>query len=93
MARKTHLLDRLMTAAELPSENTQLLPFAELVWDKRVIIENHKGIVQYCKDVISVKVKNGAICVCGRGLTLAHMSRERIVIVGCIDAIKLERGM
>lgn len=68
----------------------------ELFGDQRVLIENHCGVLEYCEDVIRVKVKSGQICVSGCGMNLALMSHERLIICGRIDSVHLisrrERG-
>lgn len=78
-------------AAEGWEEPMPTLPVLELAGDCRVLIENHRGIVQYSPEQIGVQVKYGRLLVCGCGLHLACMTRERLVISGRIDCIRLER--
>ena len=67
------------------------IPLVELAGDGRVLIENHKGVVEYGTEKISVKVQFGILCVCGTNMELAKMSREQLVICGKINSIIIQR--
>lgn len=54
----------------------------EITGNKRVLIEQHKGIGSYSKDEIRVHIHDGCICVNGNQLKLEYISREMIVISG-----------
>lgn len=82
-------LERL--TAERWEETMPGLPIVELAGDSRVLIENHRGIVQYSQEQIGVRVKYGKLLVCGCSLHLSCMTRERLVIHGRIKEIHLER--
>lgn len=68
------------------------MPLVEIAGEKRVLIENHKGVTEYDADRICIRVKFGQICVCGGNLTLAQMTGACLVICGRIDSITLLRG-
>lgn len=68
------------------------MPLVEIAGEKRVLIENHKGVTEYDADRICVRVNFGQICVCGEHLTLAQMTGACLVICGRIDSITLLRG-
>lgn len=87
-------MQRLADGADLPLEPLPGLPIAELAGDRRLLIENHRGVTEYSRERISVKVKYGQLRVCGCGLELARMSKEQLVIRGRIDSVNLiRRGM
>ena len=92
MKQPKGLVEKLMHAAELHNEPLPGVPLLELSGTRRVLIENHGGVTQYTQQEICIKVRYGLICVCGTGLELACMSKERLVITGCIDAIRLMKG-
>ena len=77
--------DSSFDAAALPG-----LSLVEICGSKRVLIENHRGIVSYECNEIRVNVKDGHICVAGEGLMISKMSKERLVIVGKIHCVKLQ---
>lgn len=91
MKEKMHWLDRLSEAADLTGENPPGQPIIEVAGDRRVLIERHKGVVQYGSDKICVKVKFGTVCVCGSCLELARMTKEQLVISGRVDSVTLCR--
>ena len=84
--------ERIMTVADLGSEPIPGAPLLELNGAGRLLIENHSGVTQYSEQEICVKVSYGLISVCGSCLSLACMSKERLVITGSIDAVHLLKG-
>ena len=76
---------------DLGSETMPGMVVAELAGDRRVLIEGHRGVTEYCRERITVKVSYGWLCVTGCGLELRQMSREQLVICGRIDSIQLRR--
>ena len=92
MGKNGRILDRLIMAAELPAESTGGDPITEIISNKRVVIERHKGIIGYSHNSICVHVTFGVIQVYGSSLSLAQMTKERLVITGRIDSIVLCKG-
>lgn len=68
------------------------IPLVEISDDRRVLIEHHRGVVTYGSCEICVRVRYGIISVIGTGLNLARMTRDQLVICGCIDAVRLLRS-
>lgn len=66
-------------------------PLVELLDDRRLLIENHGGVAAYGEQEICVKVCFGVISVCGSGLKLIEIAKDRLVIVGCIRAVLIKR--
>lgn len=67
-------------------------PLVEICDNKRVLIENHRGIVCYGVSEIIVNVKNGSICVLGNHLCLARMNKTKLVICGEIHSVCVQKG-
>ncbi len=82
---------RLAQNADLTEEALPLQPIVELAGTDRALIENHMGIASYSRDCVAVKVKYGFVHVCGSCLEIRRMSRERLVIRGRIDSVRLQR--
>lgn len=61
----------------------------EICGSKRVLIENHRGIVSYGCNEIQVKGRCGHICIAGENLMISKMSREKLVIMGKIHGVTL----
>ena len=76
----------------LEGESLPGMTVAELAGDRRVLVEGHKGVTEYCSTRVTVKVGYGELSVSGCGLELRQMSKVHLVICGCIDAIELRRN-
>lgn len=86
-----HFMERVTAAADLPDEPIPGQPLVEIAGEHRVLIERHRGVTEYGRQRICVKVKYGTVCVSGQGLELAQMTREQLIISGRIECVKLER--
>ena len=82
------VIDNVSFAGDLPSRRS----LVELIEDSRVLIENHNGIASYNKKSIHVKASFGIVAVSGEGMELASMTKNQLVICGCISGITLYRG-
>ena len=80
-----------MDRLDLPEEPIPVQPLVEIAGQGRVLIEHHCGVTEYRREAICVKVKFGHIRVEGRGLELSRMTRQQLIICGCIDSVRLER--
>lgn len=80
-----------LLAGDLPGEPLPGQSLLELTGDRQVLIENHRGVTQYSRERIGVKVNYGELLVCGRGLELARMSQGQLVVSGAVDSIQLCR--
>ena len=76
----------------LEGESLPGMTVAELAGDRRVLVEGHKGVTEYCPTRVTVKVGYGELSVSGCGLELRQMSKVQLVICGRIDAIELRRN-
>ncbi len=88
MDRK-HLLEKVMHAVDLDTEPVPGKTLVEIVDNRSVLIENHCGVMGYCKQHITVKTKQGCICVSGSNLVLTKMSKELLRICGTIQNVEL----
>lgn len=88
---KRNWMQKLADGADLSAEPLPGLPIIEVAGECRVLIERHGGVTEYSRERICVKVRYGAVCVCGCGLELTRMTREQLVISGRIDCIQLQR--
>lgn len=81
--------EKIVRQMELSPEPVPGLPLVEISGQRRVLIENHRGVSGYGPEQIRIRVKFGEISVRGCGLELARMSREQLVITGRIDFVSL----
>lgn len=84
---------RLMAeAADVPQELLPGTPLIEITGNQRVLIENHLGVTEYQRDMIRVRVRSGAVVVCGCRLNITRMAKRQLVIAGEVQRVELERG-
>lgn len=86
---KITLLDRWRT---LVRESTPVFdgrPRVDLQGDRRVVIENHRGMVEYSDTCMRVAVRGGVVKVTGLKLELQIMNHDELVIGGIIAAVEL----
>ena len=76
---------------DLPGESLPGQVLIEITDDSRVLIEHHRGIQEYSTERIGVNVKFGVVQVCGHCLELRCMTREQLVITGCVKTVCLCR--
>lgn len=82
---------RFATDPELPGELLPGQSLVELAGDNRILIENHRGVIEYSRCRIGIAMHTGRILVCGQGLELARMTRDQLVIIGQVEHIHLLR--
>ena len=92
MDGEKRLSERLAGATDLHDTPIPGVPMIEIAGDGRVLLENHKGVTEYSKTRICVKVKFGQVCICGQGLRLAKMTKSQLIICGKIESVELFRG-
>lgn len=66
-----------------------VLPLIEIYGQRRILIENHFGVVCYGCHEVQIKVRFGVVRVCGDGLHLNKMSKDQLIITGTIDRVDL----
>lgn len=86
---KDNWMVRFTEELDLPGEPVQ--PLVEIIGDCRCLIENHRGVTQYGREKICVKVKFGQIAVQGCGLEIARMSKAQLIISGRIEGVTMQR--
>lgn len=91
MVQRKHWAQRITEAADLQGEVMPGMPLVEIAGEQRVLIECHRGVTEYSPNRICVKVSYGQVCVCGCGLELSVMTKERLVISGRIESVQLIR--
>jgi sporulation protein YqfC len=89
--QRENWFQRLADEVDTYSEPLPSLPILELAGDRRLLIENHQGVITYDKENVIIKVQYGTVTVSGGNLEIMHMSKEQVVICGEIANISLHR--
>lgn len=80
-------LDRIL---EIPQELSTNNPKVTVLGFEQVLVENHKGILEYQDYFIRLNTHIGIININGFNLRLEEMSTDDIIIIGKIDSIDFE---
>ncbi len=72
---------------EIPGEVALDLPKIILVGNVHVVIENHRGIVEYTTESVRVLVPAGEVAVRGRELVLRNILPDELCIEGQIESL------
>ena len=76
---------------ELPSEVAMDLPKITLA-GQMLLVENHKGIIEYSREKIRLRVGGGWLEISGQGMVLKALRNEELAIGGKIEKLLLETG-
>ncbi len=92
MAQKGYWAQRIADHADLCGESVPGVPIVEIAGDHRVLIERHRGVIEYGPQCIRIRVPYGILCVSGCGMELTRMTAQQLIISGKIDGISIDRG-
>jgi sporulation protein YqfC len=73
---------------ELPKDILLDLPRLTLLGNLRLVIENHRGLIQYEPHQIRVCLEKGELVVQGVSLSIALISQEEIIIEGRLQGLE-----
>lgn len=91
MTKKGHWVQRIADGADLYGEPLPGIPIVEIAGDRRVLIERHRGVIEYGEQRIRVRVSYGIICITGSCLELTQMTKQQLIVSGQIDCVQLQR--
>lgn len=74
---------------DLPVSAVLNLPRIEISGDMNVLIEHHKGIIDFDEDSIVIGAKNMNIKITGSDLELSSMNKNEIELKGKITGVEL----
>ncbi len=81
---------RLSQAFDLPQDVSLDLPRILLVGRLQLVVENHRGLIDYTPERITVGVPRGQLAVWGRDLVIGSISPEELSVTGQIDGVRFE---
>lgn len=87
MERKGSLLERTSELLDIPRDIFTGLPRIELLGDREVRMECHKGILSYGSEEIHISGGKLVVRVRGRELELRAMDPVRLLITGQIESV------
>ncbi|MDD2201623.1 MAG: YabP/YqfC family sporulation protein [Firmicutes bacterium] len=87
-ARSTRIAERVSDVLGVPRDVALDLPRLSLEGNVRLVLENHKGIIEFSADRLRVQTTAGQVSIVGRRLVLRGINRERIVVEGRFDNLE-----
>ena len=75
---------------------TQPIPghsIVEILGDSRVLVERHSGVTSFSEVAVCIKTSYGNVHVSGNALKITCVSKEQLVIVGCIESVSIIRSV
>ncbi len=63
-------------------------PYLELYGNREVVLDGCLGVYEYGDTFIKLRLKSGAVTVCGDGLEMIFFEGERIDIKGIITSVE-----
>lgn len=86
--RDKHILGDTAELFDLPPDLLLGLPHVEVMGNRQFYMENHRGILSYSEEEISVSAEGLIIRIFGTGLELVSMRADALRIRGCIDRVE-----
>ena len=83
-------IDDLVERFDLPAETAAGAPKITVTGASRVVIENHRGLLEYSGTLIEAGAGRFHVRVRGEGLLLRAMDSEVLIISGTIFGVDLE---
>jgi sporulation protein YqfC len=91
MAQKGYWTHRITDHADLCGESVPGVPIVELAGDHRLLVERHRGVIEYDPQCIRIRVAYGILCVSGSNMELTRMTAQQLIISGRINGISIDR--
>lgn len=88
MVRKESILEKTSEILDIPSDILTGFPRIELLGDREMRMENHKGILAYGSEEIHISGGKLVVRVRGSGLELRAMDPAQLLITGHIDGVE-----
>lgn len=76
-------------ALELPIDIMMDLPKLTIIGNMEAVLLNHKGIIEYTKEIIRINTKSGVFKIVGEDLEIKTILSEEIIIAGLIRNVEI----
>jgi sporulation protein YqfC len=87
--RKGHL-QTLAGILEIPQDIILDMPRITMLGNKQLLVENHKGIIEYTTSLVRIKLNQAELTISGSNLVLGNLQTEQILVEGMIAGVKYE---
>lgn len=81
-------IQRLAGLLELPQDIFLDLPRLTILGNIQMLVENHKGIIEYTPILVRIRLKQGELIIGGSDLVLSNLQAEQILVEGTVSEIR-----
>lgn len=89
--RRPRLGQRLSELLDLPKDIFLDLPRISVIGDLQLVVENHRGLLQYDPDRVVVGMNQGRLVIRGSDLGIGSVNGDAMIITGQLLAIEFRR--
>ncbi len=90
MLRRKGNLQAMAAFLEIPPDIVLDMPRLTMLGNKQLLVENHKGIIEYTSGLVRVKLNQGELAVTGDSLSIGNLQQEHILVEGTIRRLEYE---
>lgn len=83
-------LQRLAGMLEIPPDVVLDWPRITMLGNKQLLVENHKGIIEYTGVFVRIKLTHGELAVTGNDLVIGSLQAEQLLVEGTVTDIKYD---
>lgn len=83
-----HTTNKLITALDLPKDLFLGLPNISMSGNQELYISNHKGILSYGQEDMTILVKDYQILIKGKNLCISYYTKNDLTVCGYIRSIE-----
>jgi sporulation protein YqfC len=83
-------LQALAGLLEIPQDIVLDLPRITMLGNQQLLVENHKGIVEYTPVLVRIKLNQGEVWIIGTNMVLSNLQLEQILVEGTITEVKYD---
>ncbi|HWR42670.1 sporulation protein YqfC [Sporomusa sp.] len=90
MLRRKGNLQSLAGFLEIPQDIVLDMPRITMLGNKQLLVENHKGIIEYTPSLVRIKLNQGELFIYGEDLILGNLQAEQILVEGVVQEVKYD---
>lgn len=72
---------------EVPQDLVMDLPRITMLGNQQILLENHRGIVEYTPTDIRINLSNGTLLIKGANMSLGNLQQDQLLIEGIVEEI------
>lgn len=78
---------KLAHVLEVPQDLAMDLPRITMLGNQQILLENHRGIVEYTPTDIRINLSNGTLLIKGANMSLGNLQQDQLLIEGMVEEI------